>query len=86
MDSTNSYIKQLYTARKTVISYLKNNGYDCSDYENFCFEEINIMKNTNNSNFTVKNDLDEKCFVKYEIDTTFKHNVLKKNSKSIKYI
>ena len=80
MDSTNSYIKQIYTARKTVISYLKNNGYDCSDYETFCFEEINIMKDTNNLSFIVKNSLDEKCYVKYEIDTTFKHNVLKKNS------
>ena len=80
MDSTNSYIKQLYTARKTVISYLKNNDYDCSDYENFCFEEINIMKDTNNLSFIVKNALDEKCYVKYEIDITFKHNVLKKNS------
>jgi DNA-directed RNA polymerase subunit H (RpoH/RPB5) len=80
MDSTNSYIKQIYTARKNVISYLKNNGYDCSDYEIFCFEEINIMKDTNNLSFIVKNSLDEKCYVKYEIDTTFKHNVLKKNS------
>ena len=62
MDSTNSYIKQLYNGRKTVISYLKNNGYDCSDYENFCFEEINIMKDTDNLSFMVKNDLDEKCY------------------------
>ena len=80
MDSTNSYIKQLYTSRNTVISYLKNNEYDCSDYENFCFEEINIMKDTDNLSFTVENSLGEKCFVKYEIDVTFKHNVLKKNS------
>jgi DNA-directed RNA polymerase subunit H (RpoH/RPB5) len=80
MDSTNSYIKQLYNGRKTVISYLKNNDYDCSDYETFCFEEINIMKDTDNLSFTVENSLGEKCYVKYEIDTTFKHNVLKKNS------
>ena len=80
MDSTNSYIKQLYNARKTIISYLKNNNYDCSDYEDFCFEEINIMKDTDNLSFTVENPLGEKCYVKYEIDTTFKHNVLKKNS------
>ena len=80
MDSTNSYIKQLYNGRKTIISYLKNNDYDCSDYENFCFEEINIMKDTDNLSFTVENSLGEKCFVKYEIDVTFKHNVLKKNS------
>ena len=80
MDSTNSYIKQLYNGRKTIISYLKNNDYDCSDYENFCFEEINIMKDTDNLSFTVENSLGEKCLVKYEIDVTFKHNVLKKNS------
>jgi DNA-directed RNA polymerase subunit H (RpoH/RPB5) len=80
MDSTNSYIKQLYTSRNTVISYLKNNEYDCSDYENFCFQEINIMKDTDNLSFMVENSLGEKCYVKYEIDLTFKHNVLKKNS------
>jgi DNA-directed RNA polymerase subunit H (RpoH/RPB5) len=80
MDSTNSYIKQLYTSRNTIISYLKNNDYDCSDYENFCFEEINIMKDTDNLSFMVENSLGEKCYVKYEIDVTFKHNVLKKNS------
>jgi DNA-directed RNA polymerase subunit H (RpoH/RPB5) len=28
----------------------------------------------------VENSLGEKCYVKYEIDVTFKHNVLKKNS------
>ena len=80
MDSTNSYIKQLYNARKTLISYLKNINFDCSEYENFCFEEINIMKDTDNLSFTVKNDLGEKCFVKYVIDQTYKHNVLKKNN------
>ena len=80
MDSTNSYIKQLYTSRNTIISYLKNNDYDCSDYEKFCFEEINIMKDTDNLSFMVENSLGEKCYVKYEIDVTFKHNVLKKNS------
>ena len=57
MDSTNSYIKQLYNGRKTVISYLKNNDYDCSDYETFCFEDINIMKDTDNLSFTVENSL-----------------------------
>ena len=80
MDSTNSYIKQLYTSRNTILSYLKNNGYDCSDYENFCFQEINVMKDTDNLSFIVENSLGEKCYVKYEIDVTFKHNVLKKNS------
>jgi DNA-directed RNA polymerase subunit H (RpoH/RPB5) len=80
MDSTNSYIKQLYTSRKTIISYLKNSNYDCSEYENFCYEEINIMKDTDNLSFIVENELGVKCYIKYEIDITFKHNVLKKNS------
>jgi DNA-directed RNA polymerase subunit H (RpoH/RPB5) len=79
MDS-NSYIKQLYTARKNIISYLKNNGYDCSEYEQFCIEEINIMKNTDSLSFTVTNDLGEKCFVKYVIDSIYKNNVLKKTN------
>ena len=80
MDSNNSYIKQLYVARKNIISYLKNNNYDCSDYEGFCIEEINIMKNTDNLSFVVKNTLGEKCFIKYVIDPSYKHNVLKKTN------
>jgi len=79
MDS-NSYIKQLYTARKNIISYLKNNEYDCSEYEKFCIEEINIMKNNDGLNFTVQNDLGEKCFVKYVIEPSYKNNVLKKTN------
>jgi DNA-directed RNA polymerase subunit H (RpoH/RPB5)/REP element-mobilizing transposase RayT len=80
MDSNNSYIKQLYTARKNIISYLKNNGYDCSEYEQFCIEEINIMKNNDALSFTVTNDLGDKCFVKYVIDPSYKNNVLKKTN------
>jgi DNA-directed RNA polymerase subunit H (RpoH/RPB5)/REP element-mobilizing transposase RayT len=80
MDSNNSYIKQLYTARKNIISYLKNNSYDCSEYDQFCIEEINIMKNNDALSFTVTNDLGDKCFVKYVIDPSYKNNVLKKTN------
>jgi DNA-directed RNA polymerase subunit H (RpoH/RPB5) len=80
MDSNNSYIKQLYTARNNIISYLKNNGYNCEEYENFCIEEINIMKNTDELSFMVVDDLDNKCYVKYVIDESYKHNVLKKTN------
>ena len=80
MDSNNSFIKQLYTARNNIISYLKNNGYDCEEYEHFCIEEINIMKNTDELSFMVSNTLGDKCYVKYVIDESYKHNVLKKTN------
>lgn len=80
MDSNNSYIKQLYTARNNIIYYLKDSGYDCSQYENFCIEEINIMKNTNELSFMVENTLNEKCYIKYVIDESFKHTILKKSN------
>uniref|UniRef100_A0A6C0EV16 RNA polymerase subunit H/Rpb5 C-terminal domain-containing protein n=1 Tax=viral metagenome TaxID=1070528 RepID=A0A6C0EV16_9ZZZZ len=80
MDSNNSYIKQLYTARNNIISYLKNNGYDCEEFDHFCIEEINIMKNTDELSFMVSNTLGEKCYIKYVIDESYKHNVLKKTN------
>ena len=35
MDSTRSYVKQVYISRNILIDYLKNMGYDCGGHVNF---------------------------------------------------
>ena len=79
MDSKQSYIKQIYNSRLNMIEYLKDMGFDCSDFENFSIEEIEVMKNHNQLNFTVKKD-DEACYVMYKLDTNLKQNMVKKNN------
>jgi DNA-directed RNA polymerase subunit H (RpoH/RPB5) len=80
MDSKQSYIKQIYNSRLNMIEYLKDMGFDCSDYENFSIEEIEVMKNHNQLNFKVENENSEACYVMYKLDTNLKQNMVKKNN------
>ena len=80
MDSKQSYIKQIYNSRLNMIEYLKDMGFDCSDYENFSIEEIEVMKNHNQLNFKVENENEEACYVMYKLDTNLKQNMVKKNN------
>ena len=80
MDSKQSYIKQIYNSRLNMIEYLKDMGFDCSDFENFSIEEIEVMKNHNQLNFKVENEKDEACYVMYKLDTNLKQNMVKKNN------
>ena len=80
MDSKQSYIKQIYNSRLNMIEYLKDMGFDCSDYENFSIEEIEVMKNHNQLNFKVDNEKGEACYVMYKLDTNLKQNMVKKNN------
>jgi len=80
MDSKQSYIKQIYNSRLNMIEYLKDMGFDCSDYANFSIEEIEVMKNHNQLNFKVDNENQEACYVMYKLDTNLKQNMVKKNN------
>jgi len=80
MDSKQSYIKQIYNSRLNMIEYLKDMGFECSDYENFSIEEIEVMKNHNQLNFKVENENSEACYVMYKLDTNLKQNMVKKNN------
>lgn len=80
MDSKQSYIKQIYNSRLNMIEYLKDMGFNCSDFENFSIEEIEVMKNHNQLNFKVDKETGESCFVMYKLDSNLKQNMVKKNN------
>jgi DNA-directed RNA polymerase subunit H (RpoH/RPB5) len=79
MDSKQSYIKQVYKSRQHMIEYLKAMDFDCSDYENFSIEEVEVMKNHNQLNFKVEKG-DESCYVMYKLELNLKQNLVKKNN------
>ena len=43
MSQGGNIIAQIYKSRLTIISHLKTQGYDTSNYENFGINEVNIM-------------------------------------------
>jgi len=80
MDSKQSYIKQIYNSRLNMIEYLKDMNYDCSDYEDFSIEEVEVMKNHNQLNFKVEKGDKESCYVMYKLELNLKQNLVKKNN------
>jgi DNA-directed RNA polymerase subunit H (RpoH/RPB5) len=80
MDSKQSYIKQIYNSRLNMIEYLKDMDYDCSDYEHFSIEEVEVMKNHNQLNFKVERKDNQSCYVMYKLELNLKQNLVKKNN------
>lgn len=64
MESKSIYLSKLYKSRTNLIYYLTEMGYDCSSYEYFSMEELDVIQKSNNLDFMVVKD-DEKCYVKY---------------------
>ena len=80
MDSKQSYIKQVYNSRLNMIEYLKNMDFECSDYENFSIEEVEVMKNHGQLDFKVTKETGDSCYVMYKLDSSLKQNMVKKNN------
>ena len=77
MDSNQSYVKQIYTSRMNLIEYLKNMEFECSEFENFSIEEIEVMKKYQQLNFKVTNPTtNESCYILYKIETSLKQNII----------
>ena len=67
MSQGGNIIAQIYKSRLTIISHLKTQGYDTSNYENFGINEVNIMSTSKQLDMLLKkNDAnDTKTYVKY---------------------
>ena len=63
MDSKQSYIKQVYNSRLNMVEYLKNMEFDCSDFENFSIEEVEVMKNQGQLDFKVTKESGDSCYI-----------------------
>jgi DNA-directed RNA polymerase subunit H (RpoH/RPB5) len=63
-----------------MIEYLKNMGFDCSEYENFSIEEVEVMKNHNGLDFKVLKESGESCYVMYKLDASLKQKMVMKNN------
>jgi len=74
-------IQQLYTSRKTIVEYLKKQGYDTTGYDTFTMSEISAMKqSTKDSDSTT-------CFdFEVSLDNyNFKNNVDKTRTCKVSY-
>ena len=85
MSQKNNSVKHIYNSRKNIIFYLKNLGFDVSNFENFNIAEINAMEENSKNDvseldFEVfkNNEKDEieSCYVKYYIRGNIKQSVL----------
>lgn len=86
MESKSNYLIQLYKARTNIMSYLTHAGFDCSLYNGFNLEELDVIRKYEQLNFKVVNDkTNEQCYVYHLVeDTSGKKkgtsNLLKKNT------
>lgn len=64
MESKSIYLSKLYKSRTNILYYLTEMGYDCSSYENFSMEELDIIQKNNGLDFMVLKG-EEKCYVRY---------------------
>ena len=67
MSQSGNIIAQIYKSRLTIISHLKTQGYDTSNYENFGINEVNIMYTSKQLDMLLKknDENDTKTYVKY---------------------
>ncbi len=62
-------VSRLYNSRKTVLSHLKEQGYDISPYENFSINEVNIMVQNKQQDMLIKHpDTGNKVYVGYHVE------------------
>lgn len=64
MESKSIYLSKLYKSRTNIIYYLTEMGYDCSSYENFSMEELDVLQKNDCLDFLVLKEK-EKCYIKY---------------------
>lgn len=84
-------LNEIYNSRKTLLKYLKAQGYDTSNHENFTIAEISAMEQAgsqqtsealiNQLNFQVKSKKDDKhhektCSIVYYVNKAMKKTVL----------
>lgn len=78
-------IKSIYISRKNIIYYLREQGFDVSQYETFNIAEINAMEQNSNQtselNFDVyktdeSGETQEKCSVVYYMKSNIKQTIL----------
>lgn len=75
-------INDIYNSRLNIISYLKKQGYDTSQYEKFTVAEVNAMKQASEDssqlNFEVvdSSDPEKKCQVRYHLKPSIKKSTL----------
>jgi DNA-directed RNA polymerase subunit H (RpoH/RPB5) len=86
MASQSKQIEQIYKSRKTIITFLEQQGYNVEDYINFSIHDVNAMVQINDKNNTDKHQLDmlftntntntsntsEKAYVKFHLGKTLK--------------
>lgn len=90
MSSQSISISELYTSRKNLLKYLKNEGYNIEAFENVTMAEIQAMKPTNNNDLSTTldfevfhdDDPERKCSIFYylkqnqSIKTTLENKVM----------
>lgn len=64
MESKSIYLSKLYKSRTNMIYYLTEMGYDCSSFEHFSMEELDVLQKNDSLDFLVLKEK-EKCYVKY---------------------
>tara|TARA_Y100000816_G_C26067648_1_gene561215 strand:- start:79 stop:711 length:633 start_codon:yes stop_codon:yes gene_type:complete len=73
---SSTFIEQVYNSRKTLMSYLKNENYECDDYDEFSINDVSSMFSNNQLDLLLTNSTNNKIYVKYHLEKTLRPNVL----------
>lgn len=75
--TTSTPVSEIYKSRNNILSIMKRQGYNISDYMDFSLSEVNIMKQNNQLDMLIEtNDNDDvvksKVYVKYYLTKTIR--------------
>lgn len=73
-------ILKIYKSRNTILQLLEKQNYDVSDYSEFSINEIDAMYTNDQLDMLVKNESDNKIYVKYYLNSK---NIRKENLETL---
>ena len=72
MNTSNSHIISVYKSRQNILDILQERGYDITQYNNFTFNEIGIMVETDQLDLLIEHSSKKKVYIKYYINKILK--------------
>ena len=72
-------VSEIYKSRNTLLTIMKQQGYNTSEYENFSINEVNIMKQNNQLDMLLEKNTEDvdtkiknKMYIKYYLGKTIR--------------
>jgi len=74
--NTSSQAASIYKSRRTILEFMKYQGYETEEYDNFSINEVSARLATSQLDMLVEKD-DQKTYIRYVLDQSLKKKNIK---------